>query len=63
MEIYKDLNQARQKKQYYIKAIAGVKSELDELFTDNASLEKFAREQFYMKKEDEEIIIILDKKP
>lgn len=47
-------------KEYYEQEIRSITVQLEQLNTSNASLEKFAREQYYMKKEGEEIFLIED---
>ncbi len=47
-----------QQKDYYLSEIDRSKRLLLELKGDNESLEKFAREQYLMKKKDEDIFII-----
>lgn len=49
-------------KEYYLAEIDRSKRLLNELKGDNESLEKFAREQYLMKKQDEDIFIIKEKK-
>jgi cell division protein DivIC len=46
-------------KEYYLKKIEEDRRKLNELKTDNHNLEKFAREQYLMKKKDEDLYIIL----
>jgi cell division protein DivIC len=48
-------------KEYYLQKIEEDKRRLEELQTNNENLEKFAREQYLMKKDDEEIFIIKEK--
>ena len=45
-------------KEYYLEKIEEDKRRLEELQTNDENLEKFAREQYLMKKDDEEIFII-----
>lgn len=45
-------------KEYYKIKIATDSKKLNELKTNNKNLEKFAREQYYMKKPNEDIFII-----
>ncbi len=47
-----------QQKEFYIAEIERSNRLLKELQGDNASLEKFAREQYLMKKDDEDIYIV-----
>jgi cell division protein DivIC len=59
---YKDMRELHKLKidrEYYIKRIEEDKQKLHELKTDNRNLEKFAREQYHMKKPDEDLYIIL----
>lgn len=46
-------------KEYYINKIEEDRRKLDELKTNNHNLEKFAREQYMMKKKDEDLYIVL----
>ena len=46
-------------KEYFSKKIDEERGKLEELRSDNESLEKFAREQYRMKKPDEDIYIIV----
>lgn len=55
----KNLKKLRSEKEYYIRRIEEDKRKLIELKTDNQNLEKFAREQYRMKKNDEDLFIIL----
>ena len=52
------IHKLEQEKDYYIKKIETDKTKLKELKTNNENLEKFAREQYLMKKPDEDIFII-----
>jgi len=59
---YKEMSELHKLKidrEYYIKRIEEDKQKLHELKTDNRNLEKFAREQYRMKKPDEDLYIIL----
>jgi len=59
---YKDLRELHKLKidrDYYLKRIEADKRKLYELKTDDHNLEKFAREQYLMKKSDEDLYIIL----
>lgn len=58
----KDLHKLEKDKEYYIKKIEEDKRKLNELKTDNHNLEKFAREQYHMKKQDEDLFIVLTPK-
>jgi cell division protein DivIC len=54
-----DLRKLKAEKEYYIKKIEADRSKLNELKTDNHNLEKFAREQYRMKKKDEDLYIVM----
>jgi cell division protein DivIC len=59
---YKDLRELhklRTEREYYLKRIESDRQKLHELKTDNHNLEKFAREQYLMKRPDEDLYIIL----
>lgn len=55
----RELNKLRSDREYYLKKIEVDRKKLRELKTDNENLEKFAREQYHMKKPDEDLYIIL----
>ena len=48
-----------QERQYYEDQIKENEKELQELLTNKETLEKFAREKYLMKKDNEEIFVIL----
>ncbi|MCB4800008.1 septum formation initiator family protein [Tamlana sp. 62-3] len=56
-ELNTDIENLEKEKEYYRKEIEKDKKALKELSTDEG-LEKFAREEYYMKRENEEIFII-----
>jgi len=55
----KNLRKLKSEREYYVQRIEEDKRKLHELKTDNRNLEKFAREQYRMKKPDEDLYIIL----
>ncbi len=55
----RELHKLKIDREYYIKRIEDDKRKIHELKTDNHNLEKFAREQYRMKKPDEDLYIIL----
>lgn len=55
----KELKKLKAERDYYINRIETDRRKLNELKTDNKNLEKFAREQYRMKKPDEDLFIIL----
>jgi len=56
----KNLRQLEKDKRYYQERIEEDRRKLNELKTSNENLEKFAREQYFMKKDNEDIYIIVD---
>jgi cell division protein FtsB len=60
VKIIKQKHELKREKEYYIEKIKTDTRELNELRTDRENLEKFAREQYYMKKDGEDIFIVVD---
>jgi cell division protein FtsB len=56
----RDYNQLLREKEYFQKKIEENRKRIQELKTNNDNLEKFAREQYLMKKDNEDIFIIVD---
>jgi cell division protein DivIC len=55
----KELRKLKADREYYVDKIEADRTKLHELKTDDRNLEKFAREQYRMKKPDEDLFIIL----
>ncbi len=53
------LHDMEDEKQYYIERIEEDSRRLNELKTDRENLEKFAREQYFMKRENEDVFVIV----
>jgi cell division protein FtsB len=58
--IARDIRQMEREKQYYKNQITQDSIRIHELTTDDENLEKFAREQYYMKKDNEEIFVVVE---
>ena len=56
----KILHDMEEEKQYYLERIEEDSRRLNELKTDRDNLEKFAREQYFMKKENEDVFVIVE---
>src|SRR5688572_30475821 len=56
------LNSLKKEKTYYQEEILKTQQDLTELTTDPEHLEKFAREKYLMKKDNEDIFVIVRKK-
>jgi cell division protein FtsB len=55
----RELKSLKNDREYYTNKIESDRIKLRELKTDNNNLEKFAREQYLMKKSDEDLYIVL----
>lgn len=58
----RELRNLEKSKEYYQQELSSQQKELDGLKNDPAELEKFAREKYRMKREDEELFLIPEKK-
>ena len=58
-ELRQKLNQLRAEQKYYLDEISKSENDMNELKTNPANLEKFAREKYLMKKDNEEIFVIV----
>ncbi|MDZ4840216.1 MAG: septum formation initiator family protein [Bacteroidota bacterium] len=56
----KDLKQAQKEKEYFEKQSIEVRKNLNELFSDETKLEKFAREHYFMKRDSEDVYIVVN---
>ena len=59
LKYIRTMNDLEDEKQYYIERIDRDSRRLEELKTNNNNLEKFAREQYFMKKENEDVFVIV----
>ena len=55
-----DLNNLKNEKEYYLSEIESNNAATKELLTNIITLEKFAREKYLMKRDNEDIYIIVD---
>ena len=53
------VNKLEQEREFYLTQIATVKKDLTELDSNLNSAEKFAREKYFMKKDNEDVFIIV----
>ena len=60
-ELSGKLNELKADRNYYISEIENNKREIEELKTNKKSLEKFAREKYHMKKDNEDVYVIVKK--
>jgi len=61
-EYHQQLNKLEAEQQFYKDETAKVNKDLDELNSNKAKLEKFAREKYLMKKDNEDIFVIVHEK-
>ncbi|WP_448700925.1 septum formation initiator family protein [Mucilaginibacter sp. AW1-3] len=59
---YKDVKALQQERDYCLKQTQQVTKDLDELTTNPEKLEKFAREKYLMKKDNEDVFVIVREK-
>jgi len=56
------VSKLKQEREFYQKETDKVKKDLDELTSNPKKLEKFAREKYLMKKDNEDVFVIVQKK-
>jgi cell division protein FtsB len=61
-EYHQQLSKLKQEQEFYKTETAKVNKDLDELTSDKVKLEKFAREKYLMKKDNEDIFVIVHEK-
>lgn len=60
-EYYAEVNKLEEEKEFYTKEIAVVNKDLKELDSNLTTAEKFAREKYFMKKDNEDVFVIVKK--
>jgi cell division protein FtsB len=58
-ELQKQHNKIMREHRYYEQQIREARTRYDELFTNDRNLEKFAREKYLMKKDNEDVFVIV----
>ncbi|RZK91236.1 MAG: septum formation initiator family protein, partial [Pedobacter sp.] len=58
-EYRSEVSKLQQEKDFYTKEIALVKKDLNELDSNLSTAEKFAREKYFMKKDNEDVFVIV----
>lgn len=61
MDLISKLNKLKADRAYYFSEIQNNRREIEELKTNKKSLEKFAREKYHMKKDNEDVYVIVQK--
>jgi len=62
-EYRSEVNKLEAEKEFYETETAHVKKDLTELTTNLNTAEKFAREKYYMKKDNEDVFVIIREQP
>lgn len=62
-EFKSEVNKLQEEKDFYVKEISQVKKDLNELNTNLNTAEKFAREKYFMKKDNEDVFVIIKEAP
>jgi cell division protein FtsB len=57
-----EIRQLEQDREYYLAEIRKDSTRLKELTTNKENLEKYAREQFLMKKPNEDVFVVIEEK-
>ena len=57
------LESLKNEKAYYESEVIRYTEDLSNLMTNSANLEKYAREKYFMKKDNEDIFVIIDESP
>ena len=57
-----EIRQLENDREYYLEQIQKDSARLSELTTNKENLEKYAREQFLMKKSDEDVFVVIEEK-
>ena len=57
-----EIRQLKADREYYLEQIEKDSTRLNELTTDKENLEKYAREQFLMKKKNEDVFVVIEEK-
>jgi len=60
IKLRKNLRQLERETNLYQEKIKQVRTDKDELLTNKETLEKFAREKYWMKKDNEDIFLIVE---
>lgn len=57
--LHKQFRKVKAEHDYYIEQIGKAKKDYNELFSNSKNLEKFAREKYLMKRDDEDVFVIV----
>lgn len=60
MKMNREIRQLEDDREYYLEQIQKDSIRYQELTTDKDNLEKYAREQFFMKKQNEDVFVVIE---
>lgn len=58
----REVSKLQQEKEFYLEQTSSVKKDLKELDSNLITVEKFAREKYFMKKDNEDVFVIVESK-
>ncbi len=61
IKLRQEVTQLEDEKNYFVREISGITADLKELSTNPKTLEKFAREKYLMKRDNEDIFVIVSR--
>ena len=62
LELRAEVQKLEEERNYFAKEINSITSDIKELYTNPKTLEKFAREKYLMKRDNEDIFVIVEEK-
>lgn len=63
IEYQRQLNDLREEKAFYLEETARVEADLKDLGSEAKAIQKFARERYLMKKDNEDVYVIVQPEP
>src|SRR3990167_1212948 len=60
LELRTEVQKLEEERNYFAKEINSITSDIKELYTNPKTLEKFAREKYLMKRDNEDIFVIVE---
>ena len=62
LELRGEVQKLEEERNYFAKEINSITSDIKELYTNPKTLEKFAREKYLMKRDNEDLFVIVEEK-
>ncbi len=62
LKLQSELNTLTSKREYYIQKLSDIKTDKNQILSNKETVEKFARENYFMKRKDEDLYLIKDAK-